>query len=300
MKLFIGCAVILAKVVAANPTNILRRNDVNKAETDKSRINSSLNEVCTVEFLSNVKLNRKYRVTEFLAEGGYASVFKANRGKKAMAVKCLTSTRDLAVCSETEFLKSLKHKNIIQLIDAFQAFGHQFIVTELCLLDLYKFNQFYQLNLFETKKVMQQIADALIYLHGEKIFHHDLKPENILVRDIAQLSIKVGDFGFATKDLLSTGFRVGNFQYLSPEIFNNQIGISWAMNDIWAAGVVMFNLLTHQDPWKDPNGAFGAVDTFQSKFGFNQPVMDVFQKVFNKRIEDRPSALEFKDLVSRL
>ena len=129
-----------------------------------------------------------------------------------MAVKCLTSTRDLAVSSDTEFLKSLKHKNIIQLIDAFQAFGHQFIVTELCLLDLYKFYQFYQLNLFEIKKVMQQIADALIYFHRQKIFHHDLKPKNILVRDIAQLSIKVGDFGFGTKDSFSAGLRVGNFQ----------------------------------------------------------------------------------------
>ena len=48
------------------------------------------------------------------------------------------------------------------------------------------------------------------------------------------------------------------------------------------------------------NSAFGAVDTFQCKFGFNQQAMAVFQKVFSTRIEDRPSALEFKALVSQL
>ncbi len=108
-----------------------------------------------------------------------------------------------------------------------------------------------------------QLAEALVFLHGEGILHHDLKPENILVA--SDLTIKLGDFGSAIaarngkRHLLSLPVPPeGTAWYLSPEQITGKS--SDERSDIYSWGIVLYELLAGQVPFTggDPSAAMTA------------------------------------------
>jgi len=99
------------------------------------------------------------------------------------------------------------------------------------------------------------ICDALDYMHKHGVVHRDLKPENIMVG--ANDSIKLIDFGIAMKEdarrLTYTNMSpaLGTPDYISPEQVKGQRGDQ--RSDIYALGVMLYEMLTGQPPFTGPN-----------------------------------------------
>ncbi|KAG1448792.1 hypothetical protein G6F56_008844 [Rhizopus delemar] len=105
------------------------------------------------------------------------------------------------------------------------------------------------------RKVFLQLLDAVSYCHENGVYHRDLKTENILVFDGGN-TVKLADFGLATTNTVSQEFGCGSTFYFSPECKGdllrglNHIGYATAPNDVWALGVILINLSTGRNPWK--------------------------------------------------
>ncbi|KAG0336823.1 hypothetical protein BG004_007893 [Podila humilis] len=107
---------------------------------------------------------------------------------------------------------------------------------------------------------MTQIISALAHAHSNKIFHRDLKPENILVAGDG--SLKLADFGLATRAQISSDFGCGSSFYMAPEQQQQQHHHHHhhkstgrrpylpSKSDVWSLGIIFLNLRFGRNPWK--------------------------------------------------
>jgi len=99
------------------------------------------------------------------------------------------------------------------------------------------------------------ICDALDYIHGNGVVHRDLKPENIIID--AQGRIKLIDFGIAAKagarriTFAKLSDTMGTPDYISPEQIKGKRGD--ARSDLYALGVMLYEMLTGKTPFEGPN-----------------------------------------------
>ena len=104
-------------------------------------------------------------------------------------------------------------------------------------------------------KITLGICDALAYIHSKGIVHRDLKPENIMVDD--QDNIRLIDFGIAGKEgarrltFAKLSQVMGTPEYISPEQVKGKRGD--ARSDIYALGVMLYEMLTGKAPFQGPN-----------------------------------------------
>lgn len=128
--------------------------------------------------------------------------------------------------------------------------------------------------------------------------------------------IKLADFGLATTDPLSDEFQIGSNRYMSPEVFcqKQQLDSCLKMpyvssaNDVWALGIILINMLTGQNPWKEPSTQNQLFRTylaqretyFQNQFGFSSELSRVLQQVFDTDPFKRPSALKLIELLKEI
>jgi serine/threonine protein kinase len=90
--------------------------------------------------------------------------------------------------------------------------------------------------------------EALIYLHANEIHHRDIKLENIFVKE--DYTLKLGDFGFATKMKFSCSRSIGTQAYLAPECMYSTSFSNLKM-DLWALGIVIFCLVVGRPPFEN-------------------------------------------------
>lgn len=104
---------------------------------------------------------------------------------------------------------------------------------------------------FQAAMIFSQILDALHYLHTINISHRDVKLENFLIiNEENKIRVKLIDFGFAAKTSVSPFTdKIGSLSYLAPEIFTELTYDTKV--DVWATGIVLFNLLTGKQPFSN-------------------------------------------------
>jgi len=117
------------------------------------------------------------------------------------------------------------------------------------------------LELSRAALVVKEVASALTAIHAQNIVHRDIKPTNIIVtRDTGeQERVKIVDFGIAKavgggggQDLTEPGFVAATVHYASPELLR---GRPEARSDIYALGVVLYEVLTGRRPFEATNQA---------------------------------------------
>ena len=142
---------------------------------------------------------------------------------------------------------------------------------------------------------------AVKYLHSHKIIHRDLKLANLLLA--ADMSIKIGDFGLATK-LTMDGERkktlCGTPNYIAPEILDKEVGHSFEV-DIWAIGVVLFTLLTGRPPFEtnDVNAVYERIKA--TKYAFPENIGALFCLPWTcSLLEIAEISEEAKDLIRKM
>lgn len=155
---------------------------------------------------------------------------------------------------EAEIAGKLSHPAIVAIYDAGEDYDLTYLAMEyLTGTDLRKYCK--KGSLLPLRKVLQiasETATALDYAHTQGVVHRDVKPANIMLLDNGK--VKVTDFGIA-KAMSSTqtksGVVLGTPNYMSPEQVNGQ-KID-GRSDIFAMGVVLFELLTGQLPFRGKN-----------------------------------------------
>jgi hypothetical protein len=206
--------------------------------------------------LTNIRLGQ-YELTEAIGRGGMATVYKAYQPSldRFVAVKVMLPSGDPSFGErfkrEARVIAQLEHPNILPVYDYGEAGGRFFIVFRYVqngssLSDLLG----QPLPLDVALSLMKQTLAALAYAHGRGIVHRDVKPSNILLPEpnLALLS----DFGLAhllqdNTRLTMSGLVIGTPAYMAPE---QAEGRSLdARTDLYAAGVVLYEMLTGRVPF---------------------------------------------------
>uniref|UniRef100_A0A3P8XTL8 Protein kinase domain-containing protein n=1 Tax=Esox lucius TaxID=8010 RepID=A0A3P8XTL8_ESOLU len=171
----------------------------------------------------------------------------------------------------------LKHANIVSLEDIFESKSHLYLVMQLVsggeLFDRIVEKGFYTEK--DASKLIQQILDAVKYLHDMGIVHRDLKPENLLYYSMDEDSkIMISDFGLSkiegSGSVMSTA--CGTPGYVAPEVLA-QKPYSKAV-DCWSIGVIAYILLCGYPPFYDENDAKLFEQILKAEYEFDSPYWD--------------------------
>jgi serine/threonine protein kinase/beta-lactam-binding protein with PASTA domain len=205
-------------------------------------------------------LNNRYRPTSLVGEGGMAMVYEAEDlllGRK-VAVKILREqfASDPGFLArfrrEAKAAAALSHPNVVAIYDVGSDGPTQYIVMELVRGRTLK--QIIQeegpVSSARAISLGRQICEGLEYAHEHGIVHRDVKSQNILVG--RESRVKITDFGIAValgaSSLTESGHVVGSAQYFSPEQARGEQAT--ALSDIYAAGVVLYEMATGQLPFE--------------------------------------------------
>jgi tetratricopeptide (TPR) repeat protein len=223
----------------------------------------------------------RYRVLRLLGEGGMGAVYEAEqeqpRRRVALKViKAAWASQDLLRRFEREFeiLGRLHHPGIAQIYEAGTAdtgVGSQpYFAMEL--IDgstLCRYAEDRRLTTRQRLSLMIQICDAVEHAHQRGVIHRDLKPTNILVDENGQP--KILDFGLARatdSDLQASrqtdiGQLVGTLAYMSPEQVLADPMVLDTRSDVYALGVVLYELLSGRMPYQVTRQLNQAIETIQ-------------------------------------
>ena len=190
-----------------------------------------------------------------LADGGMATVYIAldQRLDRKVALKVMHPdlAKDesfvLRFRREARSAAILSHPNVVAVFDQGEDDGHVFLAMEL--VNGVTLRQVMQSEGPLTPRAALDIFDpvlqALGAAHSAGLIHRDVKPENVILREDG--TVKVADFGLAraiatTSLTTQTGLLLGTVAYLSPEQVER--GIADARSDVYAAGLLLFEMLT--------------------------------------------------------
>ncbi|MCC6876393.1 MAG: protein kinase [Sandaracinaceae bacterium] len=212
----------------------------------------------------------RYRLEALLGKGGMGVVYRAAHvatGRK-VAVKLLARDADEAASQrflrEARIAASLSHPNLVQVIDVGRTEQEQmYLVLELLegeplSAHLRRKGPMRPEDALDT---LVPILDALAALHAAGVMHRDVKPSNIFLSldGSARVVPKLLDLGISKhvnpeEALTQTGMMMGTPHYMSPEQARgaDEVGVGV---DVWAMGVVLFEVLTGQRPFDASNVA---------------------------------------------
>ncbi|WP_066038997.1 Stk1 family PASTA domain-containing Ser/Thr kinase [Herbiconiux solani] len=203
-------------------------------------------------------IDGRYQVRSRIARGGMATVYLATdlRLERQVAIKIMHGhLADDAVfkerfVQEARSAARLAHPNVVNVFDQGQDSDMAYLVMEylpgMTLRDLLK--DYGKLTTEQTVDVMDAVLGGLAAAHKAGIVHRDLKPENVLLADDGR--IKISDFGLARAVSANTATGqalLGTIAYLSPELLTR--GTADARSDIYAAGIMMYEMLVGAQPY---------------------------------------------------
>jgi WD40 repeat protein/serine/threonine protein kinase len=217
-----------------------------------------------------------YRVLSLLGYGGMGSVWLAERVDglftRQVALKLVHSALKGRVMTERfirerEILASLNHPNIARLLDAgFAEDGQPYLALDYVAgTPLTTYCDDRRLSIRERLELFRQVLNAVQYAHAHLVIHRDLKPANLLVTEEGQVQLL--DFGIAKlltegaakeTELTQLGGRAMTPDYAAPEQIAGAPITTAA--DVYALGVMLYELLTGERPYKLKRESRGALE----------------------------------------
>ncbi|QCR31751.1 Stk1 family PASTA domain-containing Ser/Thr kinase [Lysinibacillus sp. SGAir0095] len=225
--------------------------------------------------LEGKRINDRYKILELIGGGGMSNVYLAHDMilNRDVAVKVLRYD----AANEEEFHRrfqrealsatSLTHSNIVSIYDVGEDQEMHYIVMEYIKGKTLKqyINEFSPLSPARSVQIMKQLTSAIAHAHENQIIHRDIKPQNILVD--SEGNVKITDFGIATS-LTATSYTktnsvIGTVHYLSPEQARG--GTATNQSDIYALGIVLYELLTGELPFSGESAVSIALKHLQAE-----------------------------------
>ena len=215
-----------------------------------------------------------YEIRAAIGAGGMGEVYRAHdtRLERDVALKVLPAdalgdeTARARLIREARLASKLNHPHICTIYDVGEAEGQTYIAMEL--VEGQPLSARVADGALPVDQILrygQQMADALAHAHGRGVVHRDFKSANVVVTPDGQ--VKVLDFGLAKRltgeeltdattvsrhSLTAPGVVAGTLAYMAPEQLQGQPAD--ARSDIWALGVVLYELATGKRPFQGQTG----------------------------------------------
>jgi|GEM_PF-2673494 len=250
-------------------------------------------------------LKNRYEIQDQLGSGAMGIVYRAVDRKTGELVAVKTMSPEIAqderyrkrFVREAASLRRLNHPNIVGYVDTFSLGEGAVLVMDYygggTVEALVKGSQI-GLPDGQFKRLALMIADAVASAHENGVVHRDLKPANILLSADGQP--KVADFGLAKNQQLSTmtktGTVMGTLVYMPPEAFD-ALAKQDARGDIWALGVIFFEMLTRSLPFRGRSDSqiIAAIlnDPPMSLYHFRKDIPSAWVNIIDHCLEKEPS-----------
>ncbi len=201
----------------------------------------------------------QYRVLERIGAGGMGEVFRAVHSQlgRPVAIKILSpgaATAKDRFFNEARIHATLRHPNIATLFEFLEEKNHCCLVMEY--VDGAMLADEVARGAMPPKRALEifsPLVEAVGYLHNHEIVHRDIKSSNVKINAAGE--VKLLDFGIAqsgyTPRLTQAGNVIGTLEYLSPEQLLGEDATP--QSDIWALGVLLFEMTTGQLPFSASN-----------------------------------------------
>jgi serine/threonine-protein kinase len=274
--------------------------------------------------LTGELIDGRYQLLRQVANGGMASIYEAldTRLDRKVAVKIMHPhlAQDEAFVSrfirEAKAAAALSHPNIVAVQD--QGWNQSGVPAVFLVMELIEghtlreyLNERGRFDIKDAINYLTPILSALSAAHVLGIVHRDIKPENILISKDGR--IKIADFGLARGELIGTTMTaessviLGSVSYLSPE--QVQRGIADSRSDVYAAGIVAYEMFTGEKPFNGDSPIQIAymhvneeIPRLRSKRkDIPQALDDLIASATAKNPDDRPrTAAEFLDQLQNI
>lgn len=251
----------------------------------------------------------KYRLLERVGTGGMSEVYRAEGvdDKRIVAVKLLMRERaddpnlGERLVHEAHSVIRIRHANIAEVFDVGQSDLGPFIVMEYLRGESAAriLSERGRFGLQATLATVFPVLDALGAAHDTGVIHRDIKPGNVFFAIDARgnPSVKLLDFGVAKTiwptgptPKTSTGVVMGTPDYLSPEQANGEWNID-GRSDLFAVGVLIFELLTATRPFHAPSAVATAYKIAHARTpllrDFDGPNSDTLQAIVERALAKR-------------
>jgi serine/threonine protein kinase len=223
------------------------------------------------------KYNKYIKNKKKLNINSLSSIYLIIKNNKQLILK-----EEYKICynKEHKILEKLNHSNIIKLIDHFHDSKKDYIIMEYFIgktLKHFKFNN------EEIIRIYFEILKTVRYIHQKEVIHLDLSENNILYNGH---DIKIIDFG--NSEEIDKKCKIyydyfGRWQNLSPEtIKNGNIGY---FNDIWALGILLYNLVYKKEPFYNKKFILNSVQYKDNNKNINSIIKYIFENYLDIDID---------------
>ena len=240
-------------------------------------------------------------------------VSKVKSALKIIDMEHLTEREKKLAMSEVEFLRVIHGPTIIKFHESFIEKKNIHIVMDFAeggslsqMIEKLRISQ----RLLTTDQILMftaQITLSLLVLHSKSIIHRDLKTQNIFLKEGV---LKLGDFGISKslEDIDAFAMtQCGTLYYLAPEVCKGESYNNKA--DIWALGVIIYELITLRKPFDTREGVQSTDGAFQTLFdmitnkpleqlppGTDSDLQVLIRAVLNKDKDQRPNIFQLANL----
>ncbi len=220
----------------------------------------------------------RFQLVSELGSGGFGIVYQAYDTwlKRQVAIKFLrpellsNPTLRQRFLRESRAAARLSHPFIVRVLEVSEAAGSTWQVCEL--VEGAPLSQHIALSTLNPKlaaRFIRDLTDAVVHAHASNVLHRDIKPDNILIdcqpgQSLETATLRLTDFGMARLTdvdatmLSHTGMLVGTPRYMAPEQLTGKVDEHGTGTDIYAIGIVLYELLTGKSP-------FGEVSNLQER-----------------------------------